>query len=125
MDYEFTRKGIEQMKTVSELETQAEARTRIENLRCEAIEQNRRAKLTHGYARKVAYQKKAEALSTLVLMGHAEVNSVEIWGGRPVVGFTLADHKLHAVVCELSADAREIALRQITACLSGTPTKGF
>lgn len=102
------------------LETEASAESRLDTLRAEAVEQNRRAKLGRGYERKLAYRKKANALSLLVLLGHAEVDSIEFKGGQPVVGLTVTGNvRLHALPNELSQAAREIVFRQVITCLNG------
>ena len=86
----------------------------VNDLCRDAVEQNRRAKQTSGWARRAAYDRKCELLSLLLLMDHAEINSVEFWAGCPTVGLTLpSGDKLHAVITRLTPDAREVAFRRI------------
>ncbi len=81
----------------------------------DAVEQNRLAKEKTGWARQVAYQRKNELLSLLLLMDHVEINSVEFPGGCPIIGLTLPaiGHRLHAGVNQLTPDARDVAFRRI------------
>lgn len=80
----------------------------------EAVEQSRLAKVSNGRAKREAYARKGRALSLLLLMDRAEVDSVEFRGGRPVIGLTLVSTiPLHALPTQLTADACEIVLRQI------------
>jgi len=115
------RREVKRMASSTALETKTEVKSAVETLRDEAVEQNRRAKTADHYRdRKVAYQKKADAISTLVILGHAEVDSIEFKGGRPVVGLTLAGNvRLHAIPTELSVPARELVFRQVIARWNG------
>ena len=98
--------------------TTTQTESSVERLRDEAVEQNRRAKTAGRYReRKIAYQKKADAVSTLILLGHVEVDSIDFKGGRPVVGLTLTGNvRLHAIPTDLTPSAREIVFRQVVAC---------
>ncbi len=81
----------------------------------QAVESNKEAKMAVGRARRMAYQKKAAALSMLLLLNHAEVDSVTFCAGQVTLGLTLAGgvSKQHSRPEHLSDDAREVALRQV------------
>jgi hypothetical protein len=94
---------------------------RIQSLCEEAVEQNRLAKVSGGRDRRTAYQRKGQALSMLLLLGHAEVDSVLLKGCRPVVGLTLpTGDQLHVLPSQLTHEAREIVFRQIATAWNDT-----
>ena len=87
---------------------------RVTELCREAVEQSRWAKERTGWAKRVAYERKGALLSLLLLMDHAEVDSVEFRAGRPMIGLTLpTGDRLHAITTQLTPDAREVAFRRI------------
>ena len=87
----------------------------------EAVEQNRLAKVSRGRDRRLAYQRKGQALSTLLLLGHAVVDSLLFRGCQPLVGLTLpTGDQLHVMPVQLTPDACEIVFRQIKNAWSDT-----
>src|SRR5437016_5132792 len=105
------------MESITEQQSSGDARVKV--LCAEAVEQGRQAKLLHGRDRRTAYQKKGTALSLLVLLGHAEVDSIELKGGQPIVGLTVAGNvQLHVLPSQLTSDAREVVLKQLTTYLN-------
>jgi hypothetical protein len=86
---------------------------RVALLREEAVLCNREAKLSSGRARKQWYERKSAALNHLILLGYAEVDSVEFQYGQARVGITSGPIQLHVPPRDLSDDARDVVWQQI------------